>query len=240
MAYPTAGRGMTAERESKTRAGAAVTARFVRCLQASAQLADSAPKVSRARAQTSRGDATWQQRLEGYRAGGILTAALTRTGDRVQPRRATRAGDRQRRPPPTVTLLARTQQQLAVLRDRASWAANSGTVFAAASPFAPSRTSSATTAPSSTCAATPRDRCAPRWARRLCHPRTVGVRTGSSQSSLPARDRQAPSEVTHAPRTKGVGIHGVRRRPLHRGGVALEMTTSRLSAGTSGLADERR
>lgn len=118
MAYLNGGRGMSAERESKTRAGAAVTARFVRCLQASAPLADTEPKVSRARAQTSRADATWQQRLEGYRGGGMLTAALTRTADRVQPKRAPRAGDRQRRPPPTAALLARTQQQLAVLRDR--------------------------------------------------------------------------------------------------------------------------
>ena len=118
MAYLNGERGMSAERESKTRAGVAVTARFVRCLQASAPPADTALNVSRARAQTSRGDATWQQRLEDYRGGGMLTAGLTRTGDRVQPKRATRPGGRQRRSPPTATLLARTQQQLAVLRDR--------------------------------------------------------------------------------------------------------------------------
>jgi hypothetical protein len=108
---------MTFERETNTRADAVVTARFVRCLQASAPPVDTAPKASRARAQAFHGDATPQQRVEGYQGGGMLTA-LARAGDRVQPKRATRAGERQRRPPPTGTLLARTQQQLGVLRDR--------------------------------------------------------------------------------------------------------------------------
>jgi uncharacterized C2H2 Zn-finger protein len=109
---------MTVERGPKTRGDAAVTARLVRYLQASATPADTAPQVSRARAQAFRGDAARPQGLAGYERGRMLAMGLSRTGDRAQPKRATRSGDRKRRPPPTGALLARTQQQLAVLRDR--------------------------------------------------------------------------------------------------------------------------
>jgi len=109
---------MTPERERQTRGGAAVTARFVRGLQASAVPADTVSEVSRARAQALRGDAARQQGIEAYERGRMLIVALTGTGARTQAKRATRAGGRMRRPPPTGALLARTQQQLAVIRDR--------------------------------------------------------------------------------------------------------------------------